>query len=109
MAPGLLQGTFNTFIISRSYYHITLLVLFLPPNPYAVPQPPGHLPLKFWQLIIWRSIATILAYIFLSLAYSFVSMAFQINFTHTIRSPLRPRLLILLENKDHYRSHVMII
>ena len=45
--------------------------------------PQGYLPLKFWQVIIWHYIATILAYIFLSLAYSSVSMAFQINFTHT--------------------------
>lgn len=45
--------------------------------------PKGHPPLKFYQLIIWRWCATISAYLFLSLAYSFVSMAFQINFTHT--------------------------
>lgn len=45
--------------------------------------PKGHPPLKFAQLIIWRWIATLSAYFMLSLAYSFVSMAFQINFTHT--------------------------
>ncbi|KAF2703339.1 hypothetical protein K504DRAFT_182703 [Pleomassaria siparia CBS 279.74] len=45
--------------------------------------PSGHPPLKFYQLIIWRWFATIAAYIFLSLAYSLVSLAFQINFTHT--------------------------
>jgi hypothetical protein len=45
--------------------------------------PKGHPPLKFWQLIIWRWFATLSAYFMLSLAYSFVSMAFQINFTHT--------------------------
>lgn len=44
--------------------------------------PKGHPPLKFYQLIIWRWCATISAYVFLSLAYSFVSFAFQINFTH---------------------------
>jgi hypothetical protein len=44
--------------------------------------PKGHPPLKFYQLIIWRWCATISAYVFLSLAYSFISMAFQINFTH---------------------------
>jgi hypothetical protein len=32
---------------------------------------------------MWRWCATILAYLFLSLAYSFISMAFQVNFTHT--------------------------
>ncbi|KAJ4352425.1 uncharacterized protein N0V89_007773 [Didymosphaeria variabile] len=44
--------------------------------------PKGHPPLKFYQLIIWRWCATMSAYVFLSLAYSFVSLAFQINFTH---------------------------
>ncbi|KAF1919572.1 hypothetical protein BDU57DRAFT_440553 [Ampelomyces quisqualis] len=43
--------------------------------------PKGHPPLKFPQLIVWRWAATITAYLFLSLAYSFVSMAFQLNFT----------------------------
>ncbi|KAF1972187.1 hypothetical protein BU23DRAFT_569400 [Bimuria novae-zelandiae CBS 107.79] len=43
----------------------------------------AHPPLKFYQLIIWRWCATMSAYIFLSLAYSFVSIAFQINFTHS--------------------------
>jgi len=43
-------------------------------------KPEGHPPLKFWQLIVWRWSATILAYLFLSLAYSLVSLAFQINF-----------------------------
>jgi hypothetical protein len=46
-------------------------------------KPENHPPLKFGQLVIWRWCATITAYLFLSLAYSFVSMAFQINFTHT--------------------------
>ncbi|KAF2121471.1 hypothetical protein BDV96DRAFT_483934 [Lophiotrema nucula] len=45
--------------------------------------PKGHPPLKFYQLIIWRWCATIAAYVFLSLAYSFISLAFQINFSHT--------------------------
>ncbi|PVI03505.1 hypothetical protein DM02DRAFT_697318 [Periconia macrospinosa] len=44
--------------------------------------PKGH-PLKFYQLIIWRWCATIAAYVFLSLAYSFISFAMQINFTKT--------------------------
>ncbi|KAH7130475.1 hypothetical protein B0J11DRAFT_602818 [Dendryphion nanum] len=44
--------------------------------------PKGHPPLKFRQLIIWRWIATVSAYFMLSLAYSLVSLAFQINFSH---------------------------
>lgn len=46
-------------------------------------KPENHPPLKFPQLIAWRWLATISAYFMLSLAYSFVSMAFQLNFTAT--------------------------
>ncbi|KAK4544956.1 hypothetical protein LTR36_003861 [Oleoguttula mirabilis] len=44
-------------------------------------KPDGHPPLKFYQLIIWRWCATLAAYFMLSLAYSFVSLAYQINFS----------------------------
>ncbi|KAL1853526.1 hypothetical protein Daus18300_011807 [Diaporthe australafricana] len=43
-------------------------------------QPQGHPPLHFWQLIIWRWLATIAAYSLISLAYSLISLAFQIPF-----------------------------
>lgn len=45
--------------------------------------PSGHPPLKFHHLILWRYLATLTAYIFLSLAYSLISLAFQINFSTT--------------------------
>ncbi|GME33703.1 putative mnng and nitrosoguanidine resistance protein [Neofusicoccum parvum] len=44
-------------------------------------KPEGHPPLKFWQLVLWRWLATITAYLFLSLAYSLISLAFQLNFS----------------------------
>lgn len=44
-------------------------------------QGPGHRPLKFYQLIIWRWSATITSYLFLSLFYSLISLAFQIPFS----------------------------
>nr|POE74047.1 nitrosoguanidine resistance protein sng1 [Quercus suber] len=44
-------------------------------------KPEGHPPLKFHHLIIWRWCATISAYFMLSLAYSLISLAFQINFS----------------------------
>lgn len=44
-------------------------------------KPEGHPPLKFYQLIIWRWCATISAYFMLSLAYSLISLAFQVNFS----------------------------
>lgn len=46
-------------------------------------KPENHPPLKFPQLIIWRWVATLSAYFMLSLAYSLVSLAFQINFSNT--------------------------
>lgn len=41
---------------------------------------PGHPPLKFYQVIIWRWCATIVAYLILSLFYSLVPLAFQFPF-----------------------------
>lgn len=43
--------------------------------------PQGHPPLRFVEFIAVRWGGTVLAYLFLSLAYSFVSLAFQINFS----------------------------
>ncbi len=45
-------------------------------------QPQGHPPITFWQLILWRLFATLVAYLFLSLAYSLISLAFQIPFNN---------------------------
>ncbi|TVY21314.1 Nitrosoguanidine resistance protein SNG1 [Lachnellula arida] len=42
---------------------------------------PGHRPLHFYQLVIWRWCATVTAYLFLSLFYSLISLAFQIPFS----------------------------
>ncbi|KAI0102371.1 MNNG and nitrosoguanidine resistance protein [Nemania sp. FL0031] len=52
---------------------------FLPiHNKYV--QPKGHPPLHFWQLIIWRWLATVTLYLFISLTYSLVSLAFGVPF-----------------------------
>ena len=44
--------------------------------------PEGHPPLVYWQEVAWRWVATITAYLFLSLAYSLLSLAFQIPFSN---------------------------
>ncbi|KAL9097055.1 MAG: hypothetical protein Q9165_001019 [Trypethelium subeluteriae] len=44
-------------------------------------KPEGHPPLHFWQLVLWRWLATVIAYLFLSLAYSLLSLAFLVNFS----------------------------
>ncbi|KAH8201547.1 hypothetical protein TruAng_004318 [Truncatella angustata] len=52
---------------------------------YITPQ--GHPPLHFWQFIVWRWLATVAAYVLISLAYSLVSLAFQIPFWMPPASP----------------------
>ncbi|KAI1764864.1 MNNG and nitrosoguanidine resistance protein [Hypoxylon sp. FL1150] len=52
---------------------------FLPIHMQLV-TPGGHPPLRFFQLIIWRVVSTMATYLFVSLVYSFVSLAFQIPF-----------------------------
>ncbi|KAL1858143.1 hypothetical protein VTK73DRAFT_7919 [Phialemonium thermophilum] len=52
--------------------------------------PRGHPPLHFWQLILWRLFSTVLAYFFISLAYSLVSLAFRIPFRPPPASPVEP-------------------
>lgn len=44
--------------------------------------PSGHPPLRFWQTIVWRWVSAVSVYFFLSLAYSLVSLAFQIPFNN---------------------------
>lgn len=43
----------------------------------------SHPPLKFWQFIAWRWFTSVGAYIFMSLAYSLTSLAFQIPFSNS--------------------------
>ncbi|KAK5079123.1 hypothetical protein LTR64_002456 [Lithohypha guttulata] len=45
--------------------------------------PKGHPPMHFWELMLWRLGMVILTYFFLSLAYSLVSLSFQIPFSNT--------------------------
>lgn len=60
--------------------------------------PDGHPPLHFYQLIFWRLFATTTAYVLLSLAYSLVSLAFQIPFSNTAPHPATA----VVNNPDHY-------
>lgn len=54
--------------------------------------PRGHPALHFYQLIIWRWLATTGAYFFLSLGYSFVALAFQVPFSNGPASPTEPAI-----------------
>ena len=50
-------------------------------------KPEGHPPLIYWHEIAWRWLATITAYLILSLAYSLISLAFQIPFSNSAAPP----------------------
>ncbi|KAF9692622.1 hypothetical protein EKO04_009744 [Ascochyta lentis] len=60
------------YLIIISFFSFTF---FLPIHMKYL-SPKGHPPLLFRHLIAWRYIATVLSYFFLSLVYSFVSLAF---------------------------------
>lgn len=70
------------YLIIIAFFSFTFFIpthmKFVQPNPLS-----PHPPLKFSQLIIYRWCATIVAYLFLSLSYSLVSLAFQIPFSHS--------------------------
>lgn len=57
----------------------------------------GHPPLKVPQWIIWRMISAIIAYFFLSLFYSLVSLAYQIPFSNPPAPDTQP-----VENPNPY-------
>ncbi|KAI9836382.1 MAG: hypothetical protein M1819_001411 [Sarea resinae] len=67
---------------------IYLIILSFFSAPFYMPihmkflRPPSGRPLKFQQLVIWRLVATLTAYFFVSLAYSLISLAFQIPFSN---------------------------
>jgi len=69
------------YLIIIAFFSFTFFIpthmKFVLPNPLS-----PHPPLKFYQLVIYRWLATIIAYFFLSLSYSLVSLAFQIPFSN---------------------------
>lgn len=94
LSPGIGFSTFNlrpffpftaTPAVSIGLIYLIIISFFsfsfyLPIHMKFI-EPEGHRPMKFFELIIWRWFATISAYLFLSLFYSLVSLAFQIPFS----------------------------
>ncbi|KAL8702845.1 MAG: hypothetical protein Q9201_003985 [Fulgogasparrea decipioides] len=76
MTPAVTIGLIYLIILSffSFAFYLPIHMKFLSPS--------GHPPLKFPIFIIWRWAATITAYFFLSLAYSLISLAFQIPFNN---------------------------
>jgi len=62
----------HRYLVIISFFSFTF---FLPIHLKYL-SPKGHPPLHFYQLIVWRYIATVASYFFLSLVYSFVSLAY---------------------------------
>ncbi|KZF19352.1 hypothetical protein L228DRAFT_271168 [Xylona heveae TC161] len=66
------------YLIILSFFSFSF---YLPIHKHFL-QPEGHPPLKLYQMIIWRYVATMAAYFCMSLAYSLISLAFQIPFSN---------------------------
>ena len=89
---------------------IYLIILAFFSFPFFLPihmkfiEPRAHPPLIFYQLIIWRWSATIVAYFLMSLAYSFISLAFQIPFNN----PTAPHTAVA-ENPDSFGHGTFVV
>ena len=66
--------------------------------------PAGHPPLHFNQFVFYRWIATMGAYFFMSLAYSFVSLAFRIPFSNQPAPGYLP-----VHNPDAYGQATFVV
>ena len=77
---------------------------FVLPNPNS-----PHPPLRFSHLIIWRYCSTITAYLFLSLSYSLVSLAFQIPFSRTPPPGLSSWPKTDVANNANYFGHATFL
>ena len=66
--------------------------------------PAGHPPLQFNQFIIYRWFATMTAYLFMSLSYSLISLAFQIPFNR----PTAPGTEVA-HNPDSYGAATFVV
>ncbi|KAJ4987813.1 MNNG and nitrosoguanidine resistance protein [Stagonosporopsis vannaccii] len=74
------------YLIIISFFSFTF---FLPIHMKYL-SPRGHPPLHFRHLIAWRYIATVSSYFFLSLVYSFVSLAFLMPMSNAPASHVQP-------------------
>lgn len=74
------------YLIIISFFSFTF---FLPIHMKYL-SPKGHPPLLFRHLIAWRYISTVLSYFFLSLIYSFVSLAFLMPMSNQPASHVWP-------------------
>ncbi len=97
--PAMTIGLIYLIIISFFTF-----AFFLPIHMKFMDTSSGHPPLKFWQLILWRRLTTIVAYLFMSLAYSLISLAFQIPFNN----PAAPATQVA-NNSDAYGNGTFVV
>ncbi|KAI1311768.1 MNNG and nitrosoguanidine resistance protein [Xylaria venustula] len=71
-APAVTTGLI--YLIVVTFFSSSILLPIH--NKYIDPR--GHPPLHFWHLVIWRWVSTVVLYLFASLAYSLVSVAFGV-------------------------------
>jgi hypothetical protein len=112
----LAKENYNLCVSKLTLFKIDLIIIsffsfsFYMPIHMQYITPGAHPPLKFPQLILWRWCATISAYFMLSLAYSFVSMAFQINFWHTNSITSETQVTVMAEgNPISYGSGTFVV
>ena len=67
------------YLIILAFFSFTF---FLPIYSKLVTPSPSHPPIKFWKFVIIRWCGTVMAYFFMSLSYSLISLAFQIPFAN---------------------------
>ncbi|KAF1929880.1 uncharacterized protein M421DRAFT_131915 [Didymella exigua CBS 183.55] len=88
------------YLIIISFFSFTF---FLPIHMKYL-SPKGHPPLLFHHLIAWRYIATVMSYFFLSLVYSFVSLAFLMPMSNQPASHVWPA-----NNANAYRHGTFVV
>lgn len=88
------------YLIIISFFSFTF---FLPIHmKYLAPK--GHPPLHFYQLVIWRYVATVASYFLLSCVYSLVSLAFQMPMDRRPESHVWPAL-----NPNPYKRGTFVV
>jgi hypothetical protein len=70
--------------------------------------PKDHAPIKQWHILTWRISSSIVAYFFLSLFYSLVSLAFQVPFSNDSAPPTEGALNANAYGKGSFAVYWML-
>ena len=89
------------YLIIIAFFSFTF---FLPIYSKLVTPNPHHPTVKFYQFVLTRWVGTVAAYLFMSLAYSLISLAFQIPFSNPTASPTS-----VANNPDAYGKGTFVV